>query len=68
MSEVNRNSVVLDLFDVFGDAIRDDVEVTFFSQRARSLNQRFRIRLDGALAKLADVPAFPWRLEYFELV
>jgi hypothetical protein len=59
MSEVNRNSVIVDLFDVFGNAIRDNVEITFYNQRAQSLNLRFSVRFQGAPATLPGVPAFP---------
>jgi hypothetical protein len=62
MTDVNRNSVEISLFDVFGSAIKDDVDITFYNQRAQSLNLRFSVKFQGAPATLPGVPAFPWGL------
>jgi len=58
---VNRADVHMSLRDVFGQPIKDDVEVIFKNQKVGSLSQRFPVRLKGDAAPvvLAGVPAFP---------
>ncbi len=60
MNDVNRSSVIVNLTDARGQLIRDEVELTFYNQRAQSLNQRFAVQFSGAPVTLTDVPAFPF--------
>jgi hypothetical protein len=60
MSEnVNRADVVVNLRDVYGQPITDEVEITFYNQKVQSLNQRFTAKFKGTSARLVGVPAFP---------
>ena len=60
MSEnVNRADVTVDLKDVYGQTITDEVEITFYNQRVQSLNIRFNVKFKGKPAVLPGVPAFP---------
>jgi hypothetical protein len=60
MSEnVNRADVTVNLRDVFGQLITDEVELTFYNQKVKSLSQRFTVKLKGAAALIPGVPAFP---------
>lgn len=63
MSEnVNRAAVTVNLRDVFGQPITDDVDITFFNQKAHSLSQKFTVKFRGKAETLPGVPAFPFGL------
>ena len=57
--DVNRENVILDLKDVYGNTIRDRVKVKFYNQIAHSLSQEFDVTMAGSPAVLPGVPAFP---------
>lgn len=60
MSEnINRADVTVNLKDVFGQVITDEVEITFYNQKVQSLNQRFTVKFKGTTVPLPGVPAFP---------
>jgi hypothetical protein len=60
MSEnINRADVTLNLKDVHGQPITDEVEVTFYNQKVQSFNIRFPVKLKGKSVVLQGVPAFP---------
>lgn len=60
MSEnINRADVTVNLKDVHGQTITDEVEITFYNQKVQSLNLRFNVKFKGAPAVLPGVPAFP---------
>lgn len=60
MSEnINRADVTINLKDVHGQTITDEVEVTFYNQKVQSFNQRFNVKFKGTAAVLPGVPAFP---------
>ena len=59
MNDVNRAQVHVDLQDVNGNAITDNVEITFFNEQVKSLSQRFRVSFQGAPVLLPGIPAFP---------
>jgi len=60
MSEnINRADVTVNLKDVHGQVITDEVEITFYNQRVQSLNQRFPVKFKGTPVVLSGVPAFP---------
>lgn len=60
MSEnINRADVTVDLKDVHGQTITDEVEITFYNQKVQSLNLRFTVKFKGTPAVLPGVPAFP---------
>ena len=60
MSEnINRADVTVNLKDVFGQVITDEVEITFYNQKVQSLNQRFTVKFKGTPVPLPGVPAFP---------
>jgi hypothetical protein len=56
---INRANVRVDLKDVHGQVITDEVEITFYNQKVQSLNQRFNVKFKGTPAVLSGVPAFP---------
>lgn len=62
MNDVNRSSVKVDLKDVHGQTITDQVELKFYNQRAQSLDQRFQVNFSGQPVPLPNVPAFPFGL------
>lgn len=57
--DVNRADVEVNLRDVFGNTITDEVEITFFNQKVHSLSQKFTVQFQGQPATLPGVPAFP---------
>ena len=59
---INRRDVQVNLLDVYGQPIHDSVEITFYNQRAESLNQRFSMQFAGQPVRLEGVPAFPFGL------
>ncbi|HKY26633.1 MAG TPA: hypothetical protein VJM12_01665 [Pyrinomonadaceae bacterium] len=59
MSDVNRADVTVNLRDVHGQTITDEVEITFYNQKVQSLNLRFNVKFKGTPAVLPGVPAFP---------
>ena len=60
MSEnINRTDVTVNLKDVYGQPIKDEVEITFYNQKVQSLNIRFEVKFKGTPAVLPGVPAFP---------
>lgn len=59
MSDVNRADVTVNLRDVYGQTITDEVEITFYNQKVQSLNLRFNVKFKGSPAVLPGVPAFP---------
>ena len=60
MSEnINRTDVTVNLKDVHGQPIKDEVEITFYNQKVQSLNIRFDVKFKGTPAVLPGVPAFP---------
>ncbi|HEU4870422.1 MAG TPA: hypothetical protein VFT08_06200 [Pyrinomonadaceae bacterium] len=59
MSDVNRADVTVNLRDVYGQTITDEVEITFYNQKVQSLNLRFEVKFKGTPAVLPGVPAFP---------
>ena len=59
MSDVNRADVMVNLKDVYGQGITDEVEITFYNQKVQSLNLRFNVKFKGKPAVLPGVPAFP---------
>ena len=59
---VNRADVLVNLRDVYGQTITDEVEITFYNQKAHGLSQRFNAKFKGAPVNLTGVPAFPFGL------
>ena len=57
--DVNRADVIVDLKDVYGQTITDQVQITLYNQKVQSLNQRFTVDLMGKPERLSGVPAFP---------
>ncbi len=62
MNDVNRSRVTVNLRDVGGKTIKDQVEIRFYNQRAQGLNQRFSVGFKGRPVSLRKVPAFPFGL------
>ncbi|HEX8282308.1 MAG TPA: hypothetical protein VF588_03095 [Pyrinomonadaceae bacterium] len=56
---INRADVSVNLRDVYGQSISDEVEITFYNQKVHSLSQKFTVKFKGAPAVLTGVPAFP---------
>jgi hypothetical protein len=61
-ANVNRADVTVNLRDVFGQPITDEVEITFFNQKAHSLSQKFTVKFRGKAEVIPGVPAFPFGL------
>ena len=59
MSAINRNTVTLDLKDVQGRGLTDQVRVKFINQRVQSLSQQVTINFTGAPIGVQGVPARP---------
>jgi hypothetical protein len=59
MSNVNRNTVTMDLTDVLGRGISDRVEIKIVNQRVASLSQKFEVIFKGSPVALQGVPASP---------
>ncbi len=66
-TDINRRDVRVDLKDVYGRTITDQVRITFFNQRAGSLSQEFNVRFAGAPETLSAVPAFPFGAAHVEI-
>ena len=49
----------VDLKDVYGATMTDQVDITFYNQRVQSLKQRFSVQFQRAPVVLKDVPASP---------
>ncbi len=62
MGDVNRSPVLFNLKNVYGQTVSDQVEVKFYNQRSRELNQRFLVSPEGKRATLPGVPTFPYGL------
>lgn len=60
--DINRSSVIANLWDVKHQLIADDFQITFYNERAKDLSQRFALKSNGALIRLKGVPAFPYGL------
>lgn len=58
-SNVNRADVTINLRDVHGQTITDEVEITFYNQKVHSLSQKFNVKFKGQPAVIPSVPAFP---------
>lgn len=56
---VNRADVTINLRDVYGKTITDEVEITFYNQKVHSLSQQFTVKFKSAPIVLTDIPAFP---------
>jgi len=56
---INRADVTVNLKDVYGQVITDEVEITFYNQKVQSLNLRFEVKFKGTPVVLPGVPAFP---------
>lgn len=61
-TNINRADVTVNLKDVHGQAITDEVEITFYNQKVQSLNQRFEVKFKGGPGVCEGVPAFPFGL------
>ena len=59
---INRADVSVNLRDVFGNTITDDVEITFRNQQVQSLSFKQTLNFTGAPIRLEGVPAFPFGL------
>src|SRR4051812_9747907 len=60
-NNVNRADVQVNFRDVFGQPIKDEVEVIFKNQQVSSLSQKVTLKLSGDLKPviIPGVPAFP---------
>lgn len=56
---VNRADVRVNLRDVYGQTINDEVEITFYNQKVHSLSQKFTVKFKGETVVLSGVPASP---------
>lgn len=56
---INRSDVRVDFKDVFGETIRDKVEVKIYNTQLQSLKDVYNTEFKGAPQILSQVPAFP---------
>lgn len=57
--DVNRADVTVNLKDVYGQSITDEVELTFYNQQIHSLSQQYTVKFKGRPEVIPGVPAFP---------
>jgi len=56
---INRLDVQVNFKDVYGDAIRDKVDVKVYNTQLQSLRDRYEVTFEGEPATLPQVPSFP---------
>lgn len=56
---INRSDVRVDFKDVFGETIRDKVEIKIYNTQLQSLKNVYTVDFKGTPGTLPDVPAFP---------
>jgi len=60
MSEnMNRADVTVDLFDVYGERLQDDVELAFHNINVPTFSETYQVQLRGKPEVIHDVPSFP---------
>ena len=59
MADINRSDVEVDFKDVFGNTIRDKVEIKIYNTQLQSLKDIYPAEFKGAPVTLTQVPAFP---------
>jgi hypothetical protein len=59
MADVNRSDVRVDFKDIFGETIRDKVEIKIYNTQLQSLKDLYNVTFKGAPETLGQVPAFP---------
>ena len=59
MADINRSDVEVDFKDVFGNTIRDKVEIKIYNTQLQSLKDIYNPEFKGAPVTLSQVPAFP---------
>jgi hypothetical protein len=56
---MNQADVIVDLFDVYGDRIHDDVVLAFHNTDVTTFSDTYQVQLKGQPAVIHGVPAFP---------
>jgi hypothetical protein len=56
---INRSDVPVDFKDVFGETIRDKVEIKIYNTQLQSLKDVYNVNFKAARQILSQVPAFP---------
>jgi hypothetical protein len=56
---MNEADVVVDLFDVYGIRIHDDVTLAFHNTDVTTFSNTYHVQLDGGPATIHGVPSFP---------
>ncbi|MEK6334406.1 MAG: hypothetical protein AABM67_05610 [Acidobacteriota bacterium] len=60
MSEsMNRADVTVDLFDVYGERLHDDVELAFHNTNVPTFSETYKVQLRGKPEVIQGVPSFP---------
>lgn len=59
MADINRSDVQVDFKDIFGNTIKDKVEIKIYNRQLQSLKDVYNVNFKGAPQTLAQVPAFP---------
>lgn len=59
MADINRSDVQVDFKDVFGETIRDKVEIKIYNTQLQSLKDVYNVNFKGGPETLGQVPAFP---------
>ena len=59
MADINRSDVQVDFKDIFGETIKDKVEIKIYNTQLQSLKDIYNVNFKGAPQILSQVPAFP---------
>ena len=59
MADINRSDVQVDFKDIYGNTIRDKVEIKIYNTQLQSLKDVYNVNFDGTPQTLSQVPAFP---------
>ena len=59
MADINQSDVQVDFKDVFGDTIRDKVEIKIYNTQLESLKDVYNVTFKNTYQTLSQVPAFP---------
>ena len=59
MADINRSDVEVNFKDVFGNTIRDKVEIKIYNTQLQSLKDIYQVDFKGSPGTLPQVPAFP---------
>ena len=59
MADINRSDVVVDFKDIYGNTIKDKVQIKIYNMQLQSLKDIYEVSFKGQPVTLSQVPAFP---------